>query len=59
MFSIAIDILDLEAEGIKAVKNELVSIAAAKVHKNAFKNLGKNDNEDYDVLDNNSHKHHQ
>jgi translation initiation factor 2 alpha subunit (eIF-2alpha) len=37
--SIAIDVLRLEAEGIKTVKNGLVSIAAATAHKNAFKKL--------------------
>jgi hypothetical protein len=47
-FSIAIDVLRLEAEGIKAVKNGLVSIASATAHKNALKNIRKendNDNE--------------
>ncbi len=37
--SLAIDVLRLEAEGIKAVKNGLVSIAAATAHKNALNNL--------------------
>jgi hypothetical protein len=44
-FSIAIDVLRLESEGIKAVKNGLVSIASAKTaHKNALNNL-RNDDE--------------
>jgi hypothetical protein len=54
-FSIAVDILRLEAEGIKAVKNGLVSIAAATAHKNAFKSLRNSNNNDdgnYDGPDN-------
>jgi hypothetical protein len=50
--SLAIDILRLEAEGIKAVKNGLVSIAAATAHKNACLNNLRND--DNDDIPNNS-----
>jgi hypothetical protein len=51
--SLAIDILRLEAEGIKAVKNGLVSIAAAATaHKNACLNNLRND--DNDDIPNNS-----
>jgi hypothetical protein len=52
--NIAIDILKLESEGIKAVKNGLVSIAAATAHKNALNNL-RNDNDD-DTINNNYHQ---
>lgn len=52
--SLAIDVLQLEAEGIKAVKNGLVSIAAATAHKNALNNL-RNDNDD-DTINNNYHQ---
>ena len=53
--NIAIDVLRLEAEGIKAVKNGLVSITSATAHKNAFKNLrNSKDYDDYDRLDNNT-----
>jgi hypothetical protein len=44
--SLAIDILRLEGEGIKAVKNGLVSIAAATAHKNALNNLRSSNNKD-------------
>jgi hypothetical protein len=60
-FSIAIDILRLESEGIKAVKNGLVSIASATAHKNAFNNTRKYDNEDYGPCNsrNNQHQHQE
>jgi hypothetical protein len=57
--SLAIDILRLEAEGIKAVKNGLVSIAAAKAHKNAnLNNLRNNDDTDDETTYNNNHHYH-
>jgi hypothetical protein len=46
--SLAIDILRIEAEGIKAVKNGLVSIAAATANKNSLKNLRNPNNNDND-----------
>ena len=53
--SLAIDVLQLEAEGIKAVKNGLVSIAAVRTaNKNALNNL-RNDNDD-DTINNNYHQ---
>jgi hypothetical protein len=57
-FSIAIDVLRLEAEGIKAVKNGLVSIASATAHKNALKNLSNYDN-DHGTDNSRSHHHNQ
>jgi hypothetical protein len=58
-FSIAIDVLRLEAEGIKAVKNGLVSIASATAHKNAFNNIRKYDNEDDGPNHNSRHNQNQ
>jgi guanylate kinase len=49
--NLAIDILRIEAEGIKAVKNDLVSIASATAHKNALKNLRNPNNNDNDSSD--------
>ena len=59
--SLAIDILRLESEGIKAVKNGLVSIAkAATAHKNALDNLRKYNENDCDAgPDNNNHYNQQ
>jgi IS30 family transposase len=55
--SLAIDVLRLEAETIKVVKNGLVSIGEAAVrtaNKNALNNL-RNDNDD-DTINNNYHQ---
>ena len=51
--SLAIDVLRLEAEGVKAVKNGLVSIAAATANKNAHlnNNLRNSNNDDNDNID--------
>ena len=56
--SLAIDLLRLEAEGIKAVKTGLVSLtAAATANKNALDNSSRNGN---DIMNNNNnHYHHQ
>ncbi|HET7644615.1 MAG TPA: helix-turn-helix domain-containing protein [Nitrososphaeraceae archaeon] len=46
--NLAIDVLRLESEGIKAVKSGLVSIASATTHKNALTNLRKEDDDEND-----------
>ena len=58
--SLAIDVLRLEAEGMKAVKNGLVSIAAATAHNNPFNSLRKYDNDDdYNDVEQGSSRHNQ
>jgi hypothetical protein len=58
--SIALDVLKLESEGIKAVKNGLVSIATATAHNNAFNNLGKYDSDDdYNDVEPGNSRHNQ
>ena len=53
--SIAIDVLRLESEAMKAVKNGLVSIASATTaHKNALNNNLRNSDDD-EIDDNNDH----